>query len=84
MRVVYIHLNPSEYTDDLTHAYSSYPDYLRLRSTDWVRPDFILKFFETLNTTDFIRISSYKKFVENFKVDSIDVLGRLTLEDPED
>jgi putative transposase len=77
----YIHLNPSEYTDDLEGAYSSYADYLRIRNTSWVKPDFILKFFENQTIPEIEKFNSYKIFVENYKKDSAKILGRITLEE---
>jgi putative transposase len=76
----YIHLNPSEYSNDLTEAYSSYADYLKLRNTEWVKPNIILKFFERKVFLDFQKFNSYKSFVENYK-DKNNILGKLTLED---
>ncbi|OGM05243.1 hypothetical protein A2715_04795 [Candidatus Woesebacteria bacterium RIFCSPHIGHO2_01_FULL_39_32] len=77
----YIHLNPSEYTDNLVDAYSSYGEYLGLRKTKWVKPDFILNFFNKEVAPEFKKVISYKDFVENYKKDSSEILGYLTLED---
>ncbi len=76
----YIHLNPSEYTKDLTKAYSSYSEYLGLRKTDWIKPDIILKFFNSPVNSEFKKINSYKNFVESYEKDSSEVLGNLILE----
>lgn len=76
----YIHLNPLEYTKDLTKAYSSYADYLRLRKTKWVKPDLILSFFNKSLLPEFTKTQSYKGFVEKGKRDSATILGNLTLE----
>ena len=73
----YIHLNPSEYSDNIIDAYSSYGEYLGLRKTKWVKPGFILSFF---NQVVIPEVNSYKNFVENYKKDSAEILGRLTLE----
>jgi len=77
----YIHLNPSEYTDNLTETYSSYADYLGLRKTKWVKPDFILNFFNKEIAPEFKKVNSYKDFVENYNKDPVEILGNLTLED---
>jgi len=77
----YIHLNPSEYTDNLEDAYSSYADYLGLRKTEWVKPDLILNFFNKEVAPEFKKVVSYKDFVENYSKDSAEILGRLTIED---
>lgn len=76
----YIHLNPSEYTDDLVNAYSSYGDYLKIRNTEWIKPDLILKFFKNKTIPEIEKIYTYKRFVENYKKDSLAVLGKLILE----
>lgn len=76
----YIHLNPSEYTKDLTKAYSSYADYLGLRKTEWVKPDIILKFFNQKSLLELKELQTYKDFVEKYKKNSAKVLGKLTLE----
>lgn len=75
----YIHLNPFEYTKDLTKAYSSYADYLRLRKTKWLKTDIILNFFEQQTIPEVIKVNSYKNFVETHKKDR-EILGELTLE----
>lgn len=80
----YIHLNPSEHTDDLVNAYSSYAEYLKVRNSTWVKPDFILKFFEKQASPDFVKVNSYQKFVENYKKNNIEILGNLTLEDSDE
>lgn len=76
----YIHLNPSEHTEDLINTYSSYANYLELRKTKWVKPKFILKFFNNTVIPEIKKINSYKDFVESYKKDSAEVLGKLTLE----
>ena len=77
----YIHLNPLECTDNLVGAYSSYADYLGLRKTKWIKPKIILNYFNHKLAPEFKKFNSYKDFVEKYKVDSADILGRLTLED---
>jgi len=75
----YIHLNPLEYTNDLTSAYSSYSEYLGLRKTSWIHPNKILSYFGSASK-DFIKVKTYKEFVEKYKKDSGLVLDNLTLE----
>lgn len=76
----YIHLNPSEYTNDLEGAYSSYSQYLGKTKAEWVKPETILSFFDQA-TKDFLKeTNTYKDFVEKFKKDSQEVLGNLILE----
>ena len=76
----YIHLNPAEYTKDIVNSYSSYADYLKLRQTCWIKPSFVLSFFNQQTLPDFRKFNSYRKFVESDKRDSSLVLGGLTLE----
>lgn len=76
----YIHLNPSEYTNDLINAHSSYAEYLGKRNTSWVSTAEILSFFNNA-TKDFIKAQTYKDFVEKSKIDSASILGKSTLED---
>ncbi|MCX6704229.1 MAG: transposase [Candidatus Woesebacteria bacterium] len=76
----YIHLNPAEYAKDLVNSYSSYADYLKLRQTRWIKPSFVLSFFNQQTLPDFRKFNSYRKFIESDKRDSSLVLGGLTLE----
>ena len=76
----YIHLNPSEYTRDLEGAYSSYADYLGKRKTPWIKTDEVLPFFNANNIIDFKNVSSYKNFVEKYKMNSSEILGDFILE----
>ena len=76
----YIHLNPSEHTKDLADAYSSYSHYIGKVKADWVKPDLILSYFNKA-TKDFLKgTNTYKNFVEKFKKDSGEVLGKLALD----
>lgn len=77
----YIHLNPSEYVSNLTQAYSSYSDYLGLRSISWVNTGIILAYFNQVKSLDFKGVNKYIDFVEKFKNKSvINMLEGLTLE----
>lgn len=76
----YIHLNPSEYSDNLIKAYSSYANYLGLRKSAWVNPETILKFFNRSTIPELKKTSGYKDFVEKYKRNNKEVLGELTLE----
>lgn len=76
----YIHLNPSEYTDNLVEAYSSFGEYIRLRNTEWIKPDIILKYFESQISPEFKKYSSYSNFVEGYKKDGSEIPDELTLE----
>ena len=76
----YIHLNPSEFTNDLRNAYSSYANFLGLRKASWVKPDTILSFFNKKILPELKKINTYKDFVESYKKNSATILGELTLE----
>ncbi|OGY10653.1 MAG: hypothetical protein A3A58_03650 [Candidatus Blackburnbacteria bacterium RIFCSPLOWO2_01_FULL_41_27] len=79
----YIHLNPSELTGGAPvnrYPYSSYANYLGEKNSEWVRPQEILAYFDNTKRLGLINSLSYKNFVEEFEVDSIEVLGGLTLE----
>lgn len=76
----YIHLNPKEYTNNLVNAYSSYADYLGFKNTKWVNPKVILTFFNSAVIPEIKKINSYRDFVESYKKDSVELLGKLTLE----
>jgi len=77
----YIHLNPSESTNNLTDAYSSYAVYLNKVNVDWVKPDILLKLFNNPTIPEIEKVQTYKNFVENYKKDSVEVLGKLILDD---
>ena len=76
----YIHLNPQEFTDDLLGAHSSYSEYLRKRNSFWVKPDLILSFFDQAANIFLKGHNTYKNFVEDKKLDSTTVLGKLILD----
>jgi putative transposase len=76
----YIHLNPSESTNDLTSAYSSYGDYLGLRHTTWIKSDFILSQFNNKVGIEFKKINNYKDFVEKYKQEDKLILGNLSID----
>lgn len=79
----YIHLNPVEVTglDPVTYIYSSYAYYLGTKSASWVKPQFILEYFQSNNSLLSTKINSYQKFVEDYLEDSKEYLGSLVLED---
>ena len=84
----YIHLNPSPVTavtgfNPVTYSYSSYQYYLGTKNASWVKPKFILDYFQSNINSPFLpkQINSYQKFVEEYLEDSIKYLGPLILED---
>ncbi|MBI2103731.1 transposase [Candidatus Woesebacteria bacterium] len=76
----YIHLNPFEFEKDITKAYSSYPEYLHMRNTTWVKPDKILAMFTNPTVMGIKKINNYKDFVEKYKVESSEILGEMVLD----
>jgi len=77
----YIHLNPRGLFQNLSNAYSSYGEYLGLRKTDWIKPSIILSYFNQDVLPDFKKINTYKKFVEEYKADSENILNLITLDE---
>jgi putative transposase len=76
----YIHLNPSEFSSDLSSAYSSYGDYLGVTKTDWLKPNIILEQFNNRVGVEFKKINNYKDFVEKYKQEDRLILGDLTID----
>ncbi len=84
----YIHLNPTEVgevgpparSDLVRYPYSSYGDYLGKRRTNWLHPEEILVFFRSRQKTSLRDILSYQSFVEEYKEDSKEILGELTID----
>ena len=76
----YIHLNPVGFTKNLTLAYSSYSEYLGLKKTSWLKPDFILNQFNNKVGIEFKKINSYKDFVEKYKQDDGLILGNIAID----
>lgn len=80
----YIHRNPIKFTKDLSSAYSSYADYLKLRNTKWIKKDLILSFFQSEHKQPIsipANINSYQDFVEFEKINDQVMLRPLLLED---
>lgn len=79
----YIHLNPAGLTGPhpVSYPYSSYPYYLGEKKSDWVKPDFILKYFNSQKLLpNLLSYPSYQKFVEGCPDDPGDILGNLILD----
>lgn len=81
----YLHLNPCELTGmtPVNYSYSSYQYYLGYKKAPWVKPDFVLNYFNSSETLKMVlpkQVNSYQKFVEEYKINSQDFLGNLTLE----
>ncbi|MFZ5366298.1 MAG: transposase [Patescibacteria group bacterium] len=90
----YIHLNPIELEPGEVkpgtrfnlgeilerYSYSSYGEYLGKRKTVWIHSEEILAFFKTAQKTTLKDILSYQSFVEDYKEDSKEILGPLTID----
>ena len=77
----YIHLNPAyPGSDPISYPYSSYSYYLGKRNVTWVKPQEILAFFKSTKRIGKRDYLSYQSFVEDYPVDSAEILGELALE----
>lgn len=76
----YIHLNPSEITNNLESYYSSYGNYLGLRRAQWLKPEIILDQFNNKVGVEFKKINNYKDFVEKYKQEDKMILGNLAID----
>lgn len=70
----YIHRNPTESEEiNPQKVYTSLPEFLGQRKTDWVKPSIILNYFSKKNDKN-----SYNQFVQ--ETNNVDVIDNLTLE----
>jgi len=76
----YIHLNPHPGSDPKLYEYSSYGYYLGRKSATWLKTEEILNYFKTENKTGLKDYLSYESFIDDYKNDSEEHLGNLTLE----
>ncbi len=80
----YIHINPIAKHPSLgkleEYNYSSYLCYLGKKNQEWVKPKFILDYFNNPKNKNIISKSSYQSFVEDYELDSKEILGNLTIE----
>lgn len=49
-------------------AFSSYPEYLGNRQSQWIKPQAVLNSFDSLKDTLFQRVGIYKDFIEKYKL----------------
>lgn len=82
----YIHLNPikenslvSGESKTIRNAYSSYPEYLGLRKTKWIKPSVVLSYFQTKESKR-IKMNSYQRFVESELTKDQDLVSNLTID----
>ncbi|MEX2012998.1 MAG: transposase [Candidatus Levyibacteriota bacterium] len=76
----YIHLNPYPGSDPKYYNYSSYKYYLGTRNASWIKTEEILDYFKTAKRVGAKDYLSYESFIEDYKMDSAELLGNLTLE----
>ncbi len=76
----YIHLNPYPGSDPKSYEYSSYSYYLGEKSAVWLKTNVILDYFKTAKKTGLKDYLSYESFVDDYKLNSEEYLGNLTLE----
>lgn len=73
----YIHLNPHKLNTSINfNDFNSYPYFLGTKYAEWIKPQSILQHFNASSN-----VFSYKSFVEDYKSDSLEVLGDLILEE---
>ena len=75
----YIHLNPGKDSPSRT-TYSSYTDYLNLTNTSWLNKNTILSYFKTSQKVNFGDALSYQSFVEDYMVDSKEIINDLLID----
>jgi putative transposase len=82
----YIHRNPLEILKKSTgeelikYPFSSYPDYCGERKFSFIYKDEILDYFKSIKESDLRGFKSYRDFVENYLIDSKEILGNLIIE----
>lgn len=76
----YIHLNPFELKSKKINFnnFSSYKYYLGIKQAGWIKPEEILEYF-SFKSKEY-KISTYKNFVEDFSINSKNVIGDLALD----
>jgi len=62
------------------YPFSSYQEYLGNRKTEWIHPEEILPFFKSAQKSTLYDVLSYQSFVEDYALDSSEILESLTLE----
>lgn len=68
----YIHLNPKKTLNNKINfnEFTSYPYYLGIKNSKWIKPDLILEYF--VNEKIGGKNSSYRKFVEDYQREFLD------------
>lgn len=79
----YIHLNPAELTksDLVNYPYSSYIYYLGYKQAPWIKPNFLLSYFDSSrNQPDLNLYLSYQEFVEINKEDPKETVSHFAID----
>jgi len=79
----YIHLNPTKLTgpSPVSYPYSSYSYYLGKKKAPWVKPHFILTYFDnSRNHPNLNKYLSYQEFVEGNKSDPKEAIHALSID----
>jgi len=80
----YIHLNPIElFSKDIykklqNYSYSSYPDYIGKRNTQWIHKQEIIEYFK--HNQDELGFSTYQEFTEKYAEESREILKNITID----
>lgn len=79
----YIHINSIRaMSSKINFAdFSSYPYYLGLKNASWVKPQEILSYFASAQRKNLKDILSYQSFIEDYQVNSGELLGPLIIEE---
>ena len=68
-------------SDPVSYPYSSYPYYLGKKKAPWVKPYFILSYFDnSRNHPELNKYLSYQEFVEGYGKDPKDSIGHFALD----
>lgn len=86
----YIHLNPlellkvspSEGETLESYRWSSYPEYIGKRKTEWIKTDLISSYFSSAKSSNLSlkNLNAYQNFVEEYPTDAVEILGNLALD----
>lgn len=86
----YIHLNPvadslaslegETLRKELTTSCTSYADYLKLRDTEWIKPQFVLDLFGNSASAQLHKSKNYQSFVEDIVINDKETLGTIAID----
>ena len=79
----YIHQNPPLKKGYLSqYPYSSYPNYLGEKESEWLNTTLILSFFtkSKIDKLNLNGLTTYKQFVERYRQDPKEIIGKLAID----